>query len=309
MHRPAQRQRQLRSRLLVCAAAVPVILVASGCSSDSDSGSDGAKKDSGSKASASAKADGGEKTAEVEKAAYSKLPEPCDVLSKKTLGELVPKAKDKSGKAGTSSDTATRGSCSWDSLDNNGVDGSQFRWLRVSTLRFDSDASLGTGAKRAQDNFAKQVADAQGTKDAKGLKAEPVQGVGDQATLVKYDLKKDKDTFKQQTFVTRVENAVITVDYNGAGLAGDKSPDAGELGKAAQKAAKEAADAVVAANKDGGKPAGSGDKSKGEEPKDEKPKDDGKKADGEKGADKASDSSKADSSKSDDDKSKASDKS
>ncbi|WP_055553633.1 DUF3558 domain-containing protein [Streptomyces kanamyceticus] len=305
MHRPAQRQRQLRSRLLVCAAAVPVILVASGCSSDSDSGSDGAKKDSGSKASASAKADGGgDKAAEVEKAVFGKLPEPCDVLSKKTLGELVPKAKDKSGKAGTSSDTATRGSCSWDSLDNNGVDGSQFRWLRVSTLRFDSDASLGTGAKRAQDNFAKQVADAQGTKDAKGLKAEPVQGVGDQATLVKYDLKKDKDTFKQQTFVTRVENAVITVDYNGAGLAGDKAPDAGELGKAAQKAAKETVDAVVAANKGGGKPAGSGDKSK-----DEKPKDDGKKDDAPKSDDKKSDAKASDSSKSDDDKSKASHKS
>ncbi|MFE0178293.1 DUF3558 family protein [Streptomyces sp. NPDC059002] len=293
MHRPAQRQRQLRSRLLVCAAAVPVILVASGCSSDSDSGSDGAKKDSGSKASASAKT-GGDKAPKVEKAAYGKLPEPCEVLSKKTLEELVPKAKDKSGKAGTSSDTATRGSCSWDSLDNNGVDGSQFRWLRVSTLRFDSDASLGSGAKRAQDNFAKQVSDAQATKDAKGLKSEPVQGVGDQATLVKYDLKKDKDTFKQQTFVTRVENAVITVDYNGAGLAGDESPDAGALGKAAQKAAKEAAAAVVAANEGGGKASGSG----------EKPKDDAKSEDSKADDSKAKDDAKSDDSTSDDSKSK-----
>ncbi|MFJ2773530.1 DUF3558 domain-containing protein [Streptomyces sp. NPDC087300] len=304
MHRPAQRKRQLRSRLLVCAAAVPVILVASGCSSDSDSGSgsDGAKKDSGSKASASAEA-GGDKAAAVEKAVYGKLPEPCEVLSKKTLEELVPKAKDKSGKAGTSSDTSTRGSCSWDSLDNNGVDGSQFRWLRVSTLRFESDASLGSGAKRAQDNFAKQVADAEATKEAKGVKTEPVQGVGNQATLVKYDLKKDKDTFKQQTFVTRVENAVVTVDYNGAGLAGDKSPDAGELGKAAQKAAKEAAEAVVAANEGGGKPAGSG----------EKPKDDGKKDDSKKDDEKKSDDKKSDDKGSSDDKKsddkKASDKS
>ncbi|MFK4067682.1 DUF3558 family protein [Streptomyces sp. NPDC029674] len=269
MHRPAQRKRQLRSRLLVCAAAVPAILVA-GCSSDSgsDSGSDGAKKDSGAKASASAKA--ADKAPSVEKAAYAKLPEPCEVLSKKTLDELVPKAKDKSGKAGTSSDTALRGSCSWDSLDNNGVDGSQFRWLRVSLMRFESDPSLGSGAKRAQDSYAKQVADAQATKDAKGVKAEPVQGVGQQATLVRYDLKKDKDTFKQQTFVTRVENAVITIDFNGAGLAGDKSPDAGKLGKDAQKAAKEAAEAVVAANEGGGKASsGASDKPKSDDKSDD----------------------------------------
>ncbi|MFD6435499.1 DUF3558 domain-containing protein [Streptomyces venezuelae] len=291
MHRPAQRKRQLRSRLLVCAAAVPVILVA-GCSSDSgsDSGSDTSKKDSGAKSSASAKS--GDDTPSVEMAAYAKLPEPCDVLSKKTLGDLVPEAKDKSGKAGTSSDTALRGSCSWDSLDNNGVDGSQFRWLRVSLMRFESDASLGSGAKRAQDSFAKQVADAQATKDAKNVKAEPVQGVGQQATLVRYDLKKDKDTFKQQTFVTRVENAVITVDFNGAGLAGDKSPDAGKLGKDAQKAAKEAADAVVAANEGGGKASsGASDKPKSDDKTDEK-----------KSEDKKSDDKKSDDSKSDDKK-------
>ncbi|MFD4634213.1 DUF3558 domain-containing protein [Streptomyces sp. NPDC058284] len=298
MHRPAQRKRQLRSRLLVCAAAVPVILVA-GCSSDSDSGSgsDGAKKDSGAKASAPAKGD--DKKASVEKAAYAKLPEPCDVVTEKTLGELVPKAKDKSGKAGTSSDTALRGSCSWDSLDNNGVNGSQFRWLRVSLLRFESDASLGSGAKRAQDSFAKQVEDAKATKDAKGVKTEPVQGVGEQATLVRYDLKKDKDTFKQQTFVTRTENAVITVDYNGAGLAGDKAPDAGKLSKDAQKAAKEAVDAVIAANKGGGKASGAGEPSKSDAPKsgdskgakDDKSSKDGKDAKGSapKGDDKSKD--------------------
>lgn len=253
MHRPAQRL----TRILTCAAAVPVILIASGCSSDSGSGSgsDGAKKDSGSKASASAS--GKDKAATVEKAAFDKLPEPCDVLSKKTLEDLVPKAKDKSGKAGTSDDTSARGTCSWDSLDNNGVDGSQFRWLRVSLMRFDSDASLGSGAKRAQNNFAKQVADAQATEGAKSVKTEPVPGMGDQTTVVHYDLKKDKENFKQQTVVTRVENAVVTIDYNGAGLAGDKAPSAKDLSKDAEKAAKEAAEAVVSANKAGGADSGS----------------------------------------------------
>ncbi|GGV65678.1 hypothetical protein GCM10010277_73160 [Streptomyces longisporoflavus] len=247
MRRPAQRL----TRILTCAAAVPVILIASGCSSDSgDSGSDGAKKDSGPKASASAS--GKDKPAAVEKAAFDKLPEPCDVLSKKTLDDLVPKAKDKSGKAGTSDDTSARGTCSWDSLENNGVDGSQFRWLRVSLLRFDSDASLGSGAERAQNSFAKQVADAQATEGAKSVKTEPVPGLGDQTTVVHYDLKKDKESFKQQTVVTRVENAVVTIDYNGAGLAGDKAPSSKELSKDAEKAAKEAAEAVVSANKAGG---------------------------------------------------------
>ncbi|MEU1334489.1 DUF3558 domain-containing protein [Streptomyces sp. NPDC005865] len=305
MHRPAQRKRQLRSRLLVCAAAVPVILVA-GCSSDSDSGSgsDGAKKDAGSKSSAPAKGD--DKAASVEKAAYAKLPEPCDVLSKKTLGDLVPKAKDKSGKAGTSSDTALRGSCSWDSLDNNGVDGSQFRWLRVSQLRFESDASLGSGAQRAQDNFAKQVEDAKATKDAKSVKTEAVQGIGEQATLVRYDLKKDKDTFKQQTVVARVENVVVTVDFNGAGLAGDKSPDAGKLSKDAEKAAKETVGAVASANGGGGKASsGASEKPKGDDAKsDDAKKDEPKKDDSKKDDSPSKDDSKKDEPKKDDAKSK-----
>ncbi|MFD0417491.1 DUF3558 domain-containing protein [Streptomyces sp. NPDC127108] len=262
MHRPAQRQRQRLTRVLVGAAAVPVILFASACSGDS--GSDGDKKDSGAESSASASggADGAaDKPATVEKAAFAKLPEPCATLSKKTLGDLVPATKNKAGKTGTSDDVSTRGNCTWDSLDNNGVDGSQFRWLRVSLNRFESDQSLGSGAKRAQGNFTKQVTDAQAAKDAKGVKTTPVPGVGDQATLVSYDVKKEKDTFKQQTLVARVENAVVTVDYNGAGLAGDKSPDEAALAKDTQKAAKEAVAAVAAANKAGG--AGGTDKSSG----------------------------------------------
>ncbi|MFH8989257.1 DUF3558 domain-containing protein [Streptomyces sp. NPDC017940] len=285
MHRPAQRQRQRLTRVLVGAAAVPVILFASACSGD-DSGSDGDKKDAGaaeSSASASGGADGSaDKPAEVEKAAFGKLPEPCDALSEKTLGDLVPAAKNKSGKAGTSNDVSTRGNCTWDSLDNNGVDGSQFRWLRVSLNRFESDQSLGAGAKRAQTNFTKQVTDAQAAKDAKGVKTTPVQGVGDQATLVSYDVKKDKDTFKQQTLVARLENAVVTVDYNGAGLAGDDSPDASSLAKDAQKAAKEAVAAVADANKAGGAEGPATDGKDSKAPKDPKASEDPKDSEGSK---------------------------
>ncbi|TPQ20383.1 DUF3558 family protein [Streptomyces sporangiiformans] len=241
MHRPAQRL----TRILVCAAVAPVMLVAAGCSSDSSSGDD-AKKDSGAQSSPSAT----KARTVVKEAAYAKLPEPCKVLSSKTLGELVPKAG-KAGKEGKSDDTGTRGSCSWDSLDDNGVKGSQFRWLSVSLLRFESDASRGTGEKLAATYYADHVDDAQAVKDAKNVKSEPVSGTGNEATSVRYELKKKEGTFKQQTIVARAENVVLTLDYNGAGLAGDKSPSAEDLSKDALKAAKEAVEAVVAANQAG----------------------------------------------------------
>ncbi|MGC5565558.1 DUF3558 family protein [Streptomyces sp. FR-108] len=253
MHRSVQRHRQRLTRILAGAAAVPVMLVASGCSSDSGDGSGGdAKKDSGSSASSSAT----EAAAVVKEATYAKLPEPCKVFASKTLKELVPEGA-KSGKEGKSEDIGTRGNCSWDSLDNKGVKGSQFRWLNVSLLRFESDQSRGTGEKLASEYYAKHAEDARAVEDAKNTKSQPVAGTGNEATLVTYDLKKKEGTFRQQTLVTRVENVVVTVDYNGAGLAGDDSPKAADLTKSAEKAAKEAVRAVVTAN-GGGDGAGAG---------------------------------------------------
>ncbi|WP_443073761.1 DUF3558 domain-containing protein [Streptomyces sp. NBC_01478] len=250
MHQPAQRdlsdhRRAKRlHRVLVCAAAVPVMLIAAGCSSDSGS-DDGAGKDtSGLGATTSADATA---APTVQAAAYRKLPEPCAVVSAKTLAELVPKGA-KSGKEGTSSDTASRGSCSWTSLDNNGVKGSQFRWLNVSLLRFDSSQTQGEGDQLAKEYFAKQVQEAQSVTGAKNAKSEPIAGAGAEATAVRYDLKKKEGAFKQQTVVARVENVVVTIDYNGAGLAGDKAPNADTLTKAAEKAVKEAVAAVTSAN-------------------------------------------------------------
>ncbi|KLJ00257.1 DUF3558 family protein [Streptomyces sp. KE1] len=260
MHRPAQRL----TRILAC-AAVPVMLVAAGCSSDDSSGADDAQKDkpaSSSPASAPA----------VEKAAYSTLPEACSTLSKKTLKDLVPDADSLKGKTGKSDDTASRATCSWNSLDTKGVDGSQFRWLHVSLMRFDSDEALGSGAERAEKYYAKQIADAKATEDAKEVAAEPVSGTGDAATVVSYELKKKEGTFKQQSLVTRVENVVVTVDYNGAGLAGQSSPKTEGLVEDATKAGKEAVAAVTKANSADAK-GSSGDDS-GKEPE----KDTGKKS-------------------------------
>ncbi|GAA3974433.1 DUF3558 family protein [Streptomyces marokkonensis] len=246
MQRRAQRdqrnqQAKRLTRVLVGVAAVPVMLVAAGCSSDS--GSDDGKDEAAEKSAASKSAS---PSPTVRAAAYGKLPEPCSVLSKKTLDDLVPKAD--SGKEGASNDTAMRAGCSWDSLDDNGVKGSQFRWLSVSMLRFESDVTRGEGDKLAREYYQKQVKDVGGVDGAKNLKSEPVSGTGDEATAVRYDLKKKEGTFKQQTVVTRVENVVVTVDFNGAGLAGDKSPDADDLVKDAQKAAKEAVASVKKTN-------------------------------------------------------------
>jgi hypothetical protein len=230
------------------------MLVAAGCSSDdsgSGSGGDGAKASAASQSPSSASA-----SPTVRAAAYGTLPKACAVLSKKTLEELVPEAK--SGKEGNSSDTSARASCSWDSLDNNGVKGSQFRWLNVSLLRFESDLQRGAGDELAHEYFTKQVADARAVEGAKNVTSEPVAGAGDEATVVRYDLKKKEGAFKQQTVVARVENVVVTVDYNGAGLAGDKTPDADELAKAARKAAKEAVASVSAANTGSSSPSPTG---------------------------------------------------
>ncbi|MFD0056754.1 DUF3558 family protein [Streptomyces sp. NPDC127168] len=239
-----QRERKASrlTRVVVCAAAVPAVLVVAGCSSDSGSG-DGKDKAAAEQSAASKSAS---PSPTVRAAAYAKLPEPCSVLSKKSLEDLVPKGD--SGKEGASNDTATRVGCSWDSLDDNGVKGSQFRWLSVSMLRFESDATRGAGDELAHDYYTKQLGDAQSAEGAKSLKTTPLDGTGDEASVVRYDLKKKEGTFKQQTVVARVENVVVTLDYNGAGLAGEKTPDADDLVKDAQKAAKEAVAAVTKAN-------------------------------------------------------------
>jgi hypothetical protein len=252
MHRTAPRL----ARLLAC-AAVPVTLVA-GCSSGSaaddaqtGTGSTGASASasaSGSSGSASASPSGAASAA-VQAAAYDTLPEPCASIAKKTVEDLVPGTEDTSGKAGESSDATTRGSCTWNGLDDNGLKGSQYRWLDVSFLRFESDVSVGSADERAAENLASQVEDAQNTDGAKKVTSAPVQDLGDQATAVRYDLRKTDEDFKNQTVIIRTENVVVTLNYNGAGYAGAETPNADDLMKSAQKAAKEAVAAVAAANK------------------------------------------------------------
>ncbi|MHC3473225.1 DUF3558 family protein [Streptomyces sp. 7R007] len=261
MQRPAQRDRRNeretgagrrgRGPVLAGAVVLPAMLLAVGCSSGSGSDDSADQESATGGASVSASA-----SPTVQAAAYRTLPKACGVLSKKTLTSLVPKGV-KSAKEGSSDDIATRASCSWSSLDNNGVKGSQFRWLNVSLLRFESDATRGEGNALAHAYYQKQVKDAETVAGAKNSSSRPVAGTGDEATAVRYDLKKKEGSFKQQTVVARVENVVVTLDYNGAGLAGEKTPNADTLTKLAEQAAKEAVASVSAANGEGGG-AGSG---------------------------------------------------
>lgn len=234
MHRSAKRL----ASLLAC-AAVPVMLVA-GCSgSDSDSSGDSAS-DAPSKS--------GSASPTVAAAKYKKLPVPCDAFSKDTIKKLMPKVKDASGDQGTSDDNAARGSCSWSSLDNKGVDGSQFRWLDVGYQRYDSAPGIGSGEERATEFYGKQVTVTKGIKGAKKVKAVKTAGIGDEATAITYDVKNDGNDFKNTTVVVRAANIVVTINYNGAGLAGADTPKADKLLKDAQAAAKEAATAATKAN-------------------------------------------------------------
>lgn len=237
MHRSAPRL----TRILAC-AAVPVMLVVAGCSSDSG---DGKPEGSGSSASPTPEA---KKTPKVAPAKFTKLPDPCESIARETIKDLVPGAK--SGSAGRSSDAGSRGSCSWNGLDDNGVKGSQYRWLDVSFLRYDSDATLAvSGEQRAKDNYAKEIAKTQATEGAKDVKSSPAPGIGNEATTVNYTLKKTGENFVYAVIVARTENGLVTLTYNGTGYAGAKNPSSEDLTKDALKAAKEAVASVATANK------------------------------------------------------------
>ncbi|MGZ9932599.1 DUF3558 domain-containing protein [Streptomyces sp. NC-S4] len=241
MHRSASRL----TRVLAC-AAVPVILTVAGCSSDSgkDTSSNGEKK-SGSSSSAKPNP----KSSKVlEKAAFATLPDPCKALATATIDTLVPEAKDKNGTATKSNDLASRASCSWNGLDEDGLKGSQYRWLSLSFFRYDSHATLGDANKRAEEQYNKEVETAKTEEGAQDPKTEAVAETGDQATSVVYKTKKDVDSYNT-SIVARAQNVVIRLDYNGAAYEGAGAPDQAKLLQDAITAAKEAVTSVGAANK------------------------------------------------------------
>ncbi|MFD8982055.1 DUF3558 domain-containing protein [Streptomyces sp. NPDC059564] len=243
MHRSASRL----TRVLACAAVVPVVLAAAGCSSDSgkSSGTESGKKSS---ASSSAKPSGGKTPAALEKVAFAKLPDPCKSIAAKSIESFVPEAKEKNGTAAKSNDLANRASCSWNGLQTDGTKGSQYRWLSVSMVRYDSHASLGSGDKRAEEQYNKQIELAKTAEGAHDVKVEQAGGVGDQASSVAYGVKKDVD-FLNTTVVVRTHNVVVTLDFNGAAYEGAGAPDQAKLLQDAIAAARETVASVDSANK------------------------------------------------------------
>ncbi|MCX5199118.1 DUF3558 family protein [Streptomyces sp. NBC_00249] len=250
-----QRSASRLTRVLAC-AAVPVLLTVAGCSSDSGKGSgSGSAKKPGSSSSSSAKPSA-KPPVVLEKVAFAKLPDPCKAVAAKTIDSLVSEAKDKNGTAAKSNDLANRASCSWNGLDTDGTKGSQYRWLSVSLVRYDSHATLGSGNKRAEDQYNKQIELAKTVEGAHDVKVEQAEGVGDQASSVVYGVKKDVDFFNT-TVVTRTQNVVITIDYNGAAYEGASAPDQAKLLADAVSASKEAVKSVAGANEQEQQPSSS----------------------------------------------------
>ncbi|WP_370413382.1 DUF3558 domain-containing protein [Streptomyces fradiae] len=243
-----QRSAPRLSRILAC-AAVPVMFVAAGCSSGSDSGDKGSGAPDKGASSSAAAPQPTQSTKKVEPAKFAKLPEICKSVSSKTVESLVPKVKNKNGTEATSSDAASRGGCSWNGLEDKGTKGSQYRWLDVSFYRYESDATLGSGQERATESYAKELAKVQATAGAKKLKTTQTTGVGEQADTVTYQLRKTDEDFQYASVVARAGNVVVLLSYNGAGYAGADTPSDKTISDGALKAAKEAIAAVEAANK------------------------------------------------------------
>ncbi|MFE5855414.1 DUF3558 domain-containing protein [Streptomyces sp. NPDC056500] len=249
MHRTAPRL----ARILAC-AAVPVMLVASGCSSDPDSKPKAEKSSTtektGNSGGAPLATPEAEKKPVIAPVKFAKLPDACKSIPSKTVKELVPSAKSSAGTAGRSTDLLVRASCSWNGLEDKGVKGSQYRWLDVSFLRYESDAALATsGKQRAQESYTKEIAKTRTTAGAKAMKSAPATGVGEEATTLTYQIRKTGVDFSYVTIVTRTDNILITLTYNGTGYAGAKPPAVADLLKDAVPAAKETVTAVSAANK------------------------------------------------------------
>lgn len=237
MHRTAPRL----ARILAC-AAVPVMLVATGCSGD-DSGD---KKKSSATPSAAVTPSA---SPSVKEATFAKLPEVCKTVTEKTIDSIVPKAKKKEGDPLPASDSNDSASCFWNGLDDEDPKDMQFRTLTVSLKRFTADPALGSGEKRAQAFVTQRTTKAATEDGAKEAKTEKLKDIGDEANSVASDYRKSDDDYRNAIVVTRTANVVITVKYSGAGYQGAKNPDAEGLMKNAQTAAKEAVTAVAEANK------------------------------------------------------------
>ncbi|MCP3819154.1 hypothetical protein NLX86_13870 [Streptomyces sp. A3M-1-3] len=155
---------------------------------------------------------------------YGKPPAACAVITAATVKALVPGGKT----AGTElppADPSHRRTCSW-----SGLDEYEYHWLDVTLEVRDSvDAARTAYAKR------------------QGRTAVP--GLGDEASVARALTTEDKQQTREAVVVVRVENAMVTVAYNGSDFESKGAPAEAVIREGAVRAAK---DAVAALEKAAG---------------------------------------------------------
>ncbi|MQY15697.1 hypothetical protein SRB5_58850 [Streptomyces sp. RB5] len=221
-------------RGLAAGLALPLVLLASGCSSLL-----GEKDDSSKDSSPSAEA---EAKPTVKPAKFAELPSACKTVPAATVKDLVKKVKKTAGTSVKSADTSLRGGCVW-----SGLDGYSFKYLDVTLQRLESEVSLGTGEKRAEKAFERALKAEESLEGATGMVTDKLADLGDQATAMSFTQTKSKQKYIHQTVLVRVANVVVTVHYQGAGFAGTKPPKAADIAKGARTAATAVVKAVESA--------------------------------------------------------------
>ncbi|WP_232265482.1 hypothetical protein [Streptomyces pactum] len=150
---------------------------------------------------------------------YSEPPaDPCAALPAKTVDTLVPGAKP-DGTPRRAKDAVRRTSCSW-----NALDGYDYRWLDISYT----------------------ILSAPGGRPAGGAPkgAEPVEGLGDSATIREHLTTEDDQQIREAVVTVQLENAVITATYNGSDFEDGSAPGAEEIREGALTAARAALPAL-----------------------------------------------------------------
>lgn len=209
-------------RLLV-RGALPGLLLATGCSPGPDAAPHRAPAPAAGPTTAQAPA------------GYPRLPDPCAAIPQDTVRQLVRGVKNPAGTPVASAAPTERGGCSW-----TGLDGYQYRWLDDLLQRFDPLAGRsGQDQARAAYDLAVHTA-----AQAAGAATAQLAGIGDQAALITWDQRKDGAGYHYATVVARSANAVVTVDFSGAGLQGADHPDADRMNGDVQQAARAAVAAL-----------------------------------------------------------------
>ncbi|WP_455362307.1 hypothetical protein [Streptomyces sp. SYSU K21746] len=159
---------------------------------------------------------------------YGRPPASCTVLPAATVKALVPGGKT-TGTELPPADPAHRRTCSW-----SGLDGYEYHWLDVTLEVRDSVDAARSAYARRQGGTA-------------------VPGLGDEAAVAVELTTEDKQQTREAVVVVRLENAMVTVAYNGSDFESKSAPGAAGIRDGAVRAAK---DAVAALRKTAGGPQG-----------------------------------------------------